>query len=285
LSKSEASGGALVLVATPIGNLGDLSSRAVEMLTSADHILCEDTRRTRALLSSLGLPGAGRLLAVHEHNEASRCDEVVAWVSAGETVALVSDAGTPLVADPGARIVEAVLDAGLVVSTTPGPSAVVAAISISGFPAERFVFEGFLPRKGPERRARLAQLAADDRASVVYESPRRLLTTLEELASLLDEERRVAVVRELTKIHEEVLRASASSLAEHFAKVEARGEIVIVIEGAAPEDGVSEKVLRVAIAEALASGLSVRDAADSVAAATGAPRRLAYAMALEHPKP
>lgn len=272
---------ALVVVATPIGNLGDLTPRAREALALADRICCEDTRRTRSLLSALGIEAAGRLVAVHEHNEAARCAEVVAWVGAGETVVLVSDAGTPLVSDPGARLVEAVLDAGLEVTTTPGPSALVAAVSVAGIAAERFCFEGFLPRRGAERRVRLARIAAEDRAVVLYESPRRVAATLAELAHICDPGRLVAVVRELTKLHEELRRGPLGEVAAALAGKELLGEVVIVLEGATAEGEVSDAVLRGAVADALARGLSVRDAADAAAAATGAARRAAYAIALE----
>lgn len=272
---------ALTVVATPIGNLSDLTPRAREALEGADHICCEDTRRSRALLSALGIEAAGRLVAVHEHNEASRCAEVVAWIEAGESVVLVSDAGTPLVSDPGARLVEAVLDAGQAVTTAPGASAVVAAISVAGVPADRFCFEGFLPRRGAERKARLARIAAEDRAVVLYESPRRVAATLAELAAICEPTRLVAVVRELTKLHEEVLRGPLAELVKELEGRELLGEVVVVVEGASGEGEVSEEVLRGAVAEALARGLSVRDAADAASAATGAPRRAAYAIALE----
>ena len=271
----------LTVVATPIGNLADLTPRAREALEQADRICCEDTRRTRTLLSALNIEGGGRLVAVHEHNEASRCAEVISWVGAGESVVLVSDAGTPIISDPGSRIVEAVLNAGLAVTTAPGPSAVVAAISVAGIPADRFCFEGFLPRRGAERRARLARIAAEDRAVVLYESARRVGGTLAELASICEPTRRVAMVRELTKLHEEVQRGALADLAASLADVELLGEVVLVLEGTSAEGEVSEEVLRGAVAEALGRGLSVRDAADAAAAATGAPRRAAYAIALE----
>src|ERR1700734_3476402 len=220
--------GQLVLVATPIGNLGDLSPRAREVLASADLICCEDTRRTRVLLSASGISAKGphgdRLLSLHGHNEASRLERVGAAVAGGATVAVVSDAGTPGISDPGAWLAAQLAAAGAMVSTVPGPSSVLGALVVSGLPADRFCVEGFLPRKGPERRRRLAALMADARTTVVLEAPSRVAPTLAELAAL-DAGRPVAVVRELTKLHEEVWRGTQGEAAALFAAREVRGEV------------------------------------------------------------
>ena len=297
--------GTLVLVATPIGNLGDLSARAVETLRGADLVCCEDTRRTRVLLSAAGIPAGGRLRSLHAHNEASRIPELLAAASEGRTVAVVTDAGTPAISDPGARLVVAAVEAGVRVTVVPGPSAVLAALVVSGLPTDRFCVEGFLPRSGSARRRRLDAIVADPRTSVVLESPQRLASTLADLATRA-RGREVAVCRELTKLHEEVWRGTASDAAEHFSKRAVRGEVVLVVAGAgtgtgagtrtrdaaggeAPESGgrgiatdvfATEDELARAATSALASGLSVRDAADAVARELGVSRRRAYAAAV-----
>lgn len=270
--------GRLVVVATPIGNLGDLSDRAREVLSRADALYCEDTRHTGRLLAACGIEAAGRLASLHEHNEAERTAEVLARVARGETVALVSDAGTPLVSDPGARTVAAVADAGLVVSTVPGPSAVVAALSVSGLAAERFCFEGFYPRRAAERAERLDAWARETRTVVFFESPKRLGATLAELAARFPE-RRAAVVRELTKLYEEVGRGSLAELAARFSG-EARGEVVVVLAGAPAPARPTREAIRAALAARFDAGASTRDAVEAVAAALGAPRREVYAAAL-----
>ena len=270
--------GKLVLVATPIGNLGDLSTRAVEALKAADVIACEDTRHTGKLLSASGIKN--RLISVHEHNERAQTPYVLELVASGQTVALVSDAGTPAISDPGARLVAAAVEAGVEVTIVPGPSAVVSALAISGLPTDRFVFEGFLPRKGAERAQRLSAIAAEERTIVLYESPNRVGSTLVDLARACGEERRVAVVRELTKLYEEVWRGPLGEAAAHLGPAEARGEHVLVIEGHEPRPA-GEADIRAALQERLTAGLSKKDAATDVAALLGVPKRRAYEMALE----
>ena len=282
---NEARGGRLVLVATPIGNLGDLSPRARDLLATADLICCEDTRRTRALLSAVGVRAGGeggdRLLSLHGHNEAARLDRVAAAVAAGATVAIVSDAGTPGVSDPGAWLAAQLAASGETVSTVPGPSSVLGALVVSGLPTDRFCVEGFLPRKGSERRHRIAALMADERTSVVLEAPGRVAGTLAELAAA-DPERPAAVVRELTKLHEEVWRGRLADAAEEFARRQARGEVVLVVGGAAApepaEDAAVEAAVRAALGEDPSAG--PRQVADRVAASLGVQRRRAYEAAL-----
>jgi 16S rRNA (cytidine1402-2'-O)-methyltransferase len=271
--------GRVVLVATPIGNLGDLAPRAVAALAEADVICCEDTRRTRALLSAAGVAGRGRLVSVHEHNETARVAEVLGWLAGGRTVAVVTDAGTPAVSDPGGRLVAAAAEAGFVVSVVPGPSAVLAALVVSGLATERFCVEGFLPRKGPERRRRIAALAGEERTAVVLEAPGRLAATLAELAAGLGD-RPAVVARELTKLHEEVLRGTLASLAAEVAGREVRGEVVVVIGGAPPPDPVSDEAVAEAVAVRVAAGDSARAAAEAVAGTLGVSRRLAYQLAI-----
>jgi 16S rRNA (cytidine1402-2'-O)-methyltransferase len=211
--------GELVLVATPLGNLGDLSVRALDLFRRADVIYCEDTRHSRTLFSANDIPAGGRLQALHEHNEVAQSAKVVARVAAGELVVLISDAGTPGISDPGRRVAAAVIDAGLRVSTAPGPSAVIAALSVSGLTTDRFVMEGFLSRKSGERAKRYEEWASEERTIVFYESPQRVSAVVGELAELFPD-RRVALARELTKLHEEVIRGT---LAELSAELPARG--------------------------------------------------------------
>lgn len=270
--------GRLTLVATPIGNLGDLSERAIATLRDADLILCEDTRRTRELLSARDVRAGRRLLALHDHNESEMCATVVARLSAGDNVALVSDAGTPTVSDPGARVVAAVVAAGLAVSTVPGPSAALAALAVSGLATDRFCVEGFVPRTVAERAARIASWRDERRTIVCFESPRRLARTLADLARALGD-RRAVVARELTKVHEEVARGTLAELAGRFAD-DVKGEVVIVIEGAAAAPPASDEQVERALADELARGSSVRDAASVVATHLEVSHRRAYALAL-----
>lgn len=277
----------LVLVATPIGNLGDLSARAVRTLAEADVVCCEDTRRTRALLSAAGVR-APRLVAVHRHNERQQAAEVAARAAAGERVAVVSDAGTPGVADPGAALVAAAVEAGAPVSVVPGPNAALAALVVSGLAGDRFCVEGFLPRRGPQRRRRLDALAGDERATAVYEAPGRVAATLADVVSVCGPDRPVAVVRELTKLHEEVWRGTAGQAAAEFrarsATGELRGEVVLVVAGSpAPVMGVPDEVVDAAVARRRAAGDSARDAAAGAAAELGVSRRRAYERAVHSP--
>ncbi len=272
--------GQLVLVATPIGNLGDLSPRALELFRSADVIYCEDTRHSRVLFSANGISSGGRLQALHEHNEVAQSEHVVTRVREGQLVVLISDAGTPGISDPGARVVAAVAAAGLRVSTAPGPSAVVAALSISGLPTERFVMEGFMPRKANERVRLFSTWAEEERTIVFYESPQRLAGVLSELARSFPE-RRVAVVRELTKLHEEVLRGTLLEVAAHLEQREILGEIVVVLEGGRLVVEVDAELIRGALEEQFSSGVSTRDAVDFVAETLGVARRLVYQLALD----
>jgi 16S rRNA (cytidine1402-2'-O)-methyltransferase len=274
--------GRLVLVATPIGNLGDLSPRALEVLRDADLICCEDTRRTRALLSAKGLAARARLLSLHEHNERGRTDQVLAALAGGSLVAVVSDAGTPGISDPGEHLVAAAVAAGLEISTVPGPSAVLGALSVSGLPTDRFVMEGFLPRKGKERAERIELLEREVRTTVILESPRRLVATLTELAESLGGDRPAVVVRELTKVHEEVLRGRLGDLPHRLEGEEVRGEIVLVVGGAAPDSAAeaSDEQILIALRRARSEGASLRDAASVVAEVLGIPRRRAYELAL-----
>lgn len=267
--------GRLVLVATPIGNLGDLSPRAVEALRDADEVWCEDTRRTRTLLTHAGIDGA-RLRSVREHNESQAASHLVDAIRAGATIAYASDAGMPGISDPGTRLVAACVDAGLDVSIVPGPTAALSALVLSGFPTDRFVFEGFLERKGVERRAAIDRIARSTATSIVYEAPNRVASTMIDLTVVCGADRRVAVVREITKLHEEVVRGTLGDLGV----VDGRGECVIVIEPAAPTPPANDDAIDAAIRAELAAGASARDAAAAVADALGVAKRRAYERAL-----
>ncbi|HEY7283485.1 MAG TPA: 16S rRNA (cytidine(1402)-2'-O)-methyltransferase [Actinomycetota bacterium] len=226
--------GTLFVVGTPIGNLGDATERSREVLGSVDVIAAEDTRRTGSLLARLGVERP-RFVSLFEGNERERTVELVGELRAGRSVALVSDAGMPTVSDPGYRLVKAAGEAGVDVRVVPGPSAVVAALAVSGLPTDRFAFEGFLSRRAGERAARLAELAPDPRTLVLFESPRRVVDTLDDLAAALGD-RPAAVCRELTKVHEEVVRGSLSSVAHELrSRDEIRGEVVVVVGGSTGE--------------------------------------------------
>lgn len=266
-------GGRLVVCATPIGNLGDVSRRLSEELSRADLIFAEDTRRTAVLLAHLGVSTPMKSLFVG--NEQSRTDELVDQVEAGKQVALVTDAGMPVVSDPGADAVAAVRAAGFPVTVLPGPSAVTTALAVSGFPGDRFVFEGFLPRKGRERGVRIIRMVDEDRPVVLFASPARLAGDLTDLEELLGGERLVAITRELTKLHEEVWVGDLQSAVVKWSNVKPKGEFTVVV-GPARENPVD---LDEAIEEAqrlIGEGATMSGAARQVAAETGVSRRLLY---------
>ena len=268
--------GRLVLVSTPIGNLGDLSPRAVETLRAAALVCCEDTRRTARLLQHAGASVA-RLAVANEHTERARVDDVLQVLAGGGDVAVVTDAGTPGISDPGERLVRAALDAGYAVTTVPGPTALVAALVASGLPTSRFVFEGFLPRRGRARRDRLAEIAAERRTVVLYEAPHRVGATLADLAEACGRERPVAVARELTKLFETVVRGPLGSIDVG----EPRGEYVLVIGGTLEAAAAADAdAIEAALDAEWAAGASTKDAAAAVANRLGVPRRDVYAIAV-----
>jgi len=275
VAEPAAGAGRLVLVATPVGNLGDLSPRARAALADADLICSEDTRRTGRLLAHAGVTGA-RLAVCNEHTEAARIPEVLSTLGDGGDVAVVTDAGTPGISDPGERLAAAVLDAGFEVTAVPGPAAFLAALVVSGLPAGRFVFEGFLPRSGRARAERLADLAGEPRTIVLYEAPHRIARTVDDLAAALGPDRPAAIARELTKLYETVTRGTLGDLDVG----EPRGEYVIVVGGApSVETPPSDDEIRTALREELAMGSSRRDAAAAVARRLGVPKRVAYDLA------
>jgi 16S rRNA (cytidine1402-2'-O)-methyltransferase len=262
MTPSQASVGRLVVCPTPIGNLEDVTLRALKALAGADLVACEDTRHTRVLLAHHGIDA--RLVSFHEHNERARARELVGRIQAGSAIALVSDAGTPLVSDPGFALVQACIAQDLPVEVLPGPSCVLTALVASGLPCERWRFVGFLPRRSAERE-RLLERA--DETLVAFESPRRLAATLAQLAAL-DPERPLAVCRELTKVHEEVRRGNAAELADHYRESAARGEVAIVVGAAAPGEGRRPQAL-CAARELVDAGVRVRTAAAVVGKLTG----------------
>jgi len=266
-------------VATPIGNLGDLSPRARQALAEADTIACEDTRRVRQLLTAVGVSAGDRLLAVHDHNEAAQVRTVLRRLESGQRVAVVTDAGMPAVSDPGERLVMAATAAGHRVEVVPGPSAALAALVVSGLPTARFCFEGFLPRKGSGRSDRLTALRAEPRTMVVFEAPHRVRHTVADLAATLGDDRRVAVVRELTKQFEEVWRGTLAGAVAQLAEREPRGEYVLVLAGAPPAEPPDEIEVEEALRARLANGTDKRTAVAEVSADLSVPKRRVYDVA------
>ena len=264
----------IILAATPIGNLGDASRRLIEALGNAEVIAAEDTRTAIHLMRALGVENRPRLIPLHEHNELEKAAEIVELARAADVLVL-SDAGMPAVSDPGFVLVQAAIAAGVTVTAIPGPSAVLTALAVSGLPTDRFSFEGFLPRKG--RVAYFAGLAREPRTMIFFESPHRLVDSLRDLSAVVGE-RRVVVCRELTKLHEEVARGTAASLASHFAEG-LRGEIVLLVDGAAP--ATVDLASGVAQVQALiAAGVRIKEASAEVALETGLSRRELYEGAL-----
>jgi 16S rRNA (cytidine1402-2'-O)-methyltransferase len=259
--------GTLYLVGTPIGNLGDLTPRARDTLASVDLIAAEDTRRTGRLLASLGI--ATKTLSMFEGNEAERTVVLLDALRSGRDVAVVADAGMPGLSDPGFRLVRACAEDGIDVRVVPGPSAAVAALVVSGLPTDRFSFEGFVPRRDGDRRARLASLANDPRTVVFFESPRRVVETLRAALELLGD-RKLCLARELTKLHEEVIRGRISEVLARIADRELKGEVVLVLQGASIRSGSEVETLLPRVRALVSAGMRTRDAAHEVARAHGA---------------
>ena len=264
-------GGTLLLAATPLGQAGDASGRLIEALGTADVIAAEDTRRVRVLMQSLGVRPVGRIVSFFDQNEATRVAALVEEVAGGATVLVVSDAGMPLISDPGYRLVAACVEAGLLVSCLPGPSAVTTALAVSGLPSDRFCFEGFAPRRHAARLAWFSGLAGERRTAVFFESPRRLAECLDDAVAALGADRRAVVCRELTKTHEEIKRGSLAELAA-WATDGVRGEITVVLAGEVARADLESLVAEVA--ELVDGGARVKDAcAEVIAANPGAPSR------------
>lgn len=272
--------GRIVLAATPIGNMGDATYRLASLLESADIIAAEDTRRLQRLIQSLGVSTRGRILSYHEHNEVARTPELLDLVLGGATLLMVTDAGMPSVSDPGYRLVEAAAVRGVMVTAAPGPSAVLTALSLSGLPTDRFCFEGFLPRKAGERTARLTELQAESRTMVFFEAPHRLEVMLRSLHQVFGPERRGCVARELTKLHEEVVRGSLQELLDWAEGTEIRGEIAVVV-GGAPADAPARAEDHVAaVSELMSRGIRLKDAVAAVAEDSRLSKRELYAAVI-----
>ncbi len=273
--------GVLYVVATPIGNPGDITMRALEVLREVDLIACEDTRRTGAMLAAHQIRKP--LTSHFEHNEERRVPELIERMRAGERAALVTDAGTPAISDPGYRLVRAAHEAGIRVTAVPGASAAIAALSISGIATNRFTFEGFLPSRDSARRKALDALRTESRTMIFYEAARRLGETLAEMTEVFGADRGATVVREITKTYEETIRGSLSELAERFRREQALGEIVIIVEGASEKDvTASSSQVPLTVEDLIEAGLSLKQASALIAKLTGASRREVYQEALKH---
>ena len=269
--------GGLYLVATPIGNLRDITLRALDVLGSADLVACEDTRVTGKLLQLLGLKA--RLTPYHDHNADRARPALMAKLQQGAVVALVSDAGTPLVSDPGFRLVQACVEADIPVTAVPGASAALTGLQLSGLPADRFLFAGFLPNRGAGRRAVLKELEASPATLIFFESPHRVAETLADMVTVLGN-RDGAVARELTKMHEDVGRGPLAELAERYGRIPPRGEVVIVVAPPGEGQAIGVEDIEQRLRTMVAGGASIKDAAAQIAADTGHPRREVYAQAL-----
>lgn len=274
---TEVRSGALYVVSTPIGNMGDFSFRAVEVLRHVATVLAEDTRHSRHLLDRYEIDTP--LTPYHEHNEAKATPRLIARLLGGEEIALISDAGTPLLSDPGARLVQAAVDAGVTVTSVPGASALLAALVTSGLPLDRFTFFGFLPRKGADRRGTIAEIVELRHAAVVYEAPSRVGATLAELTTAGAGHRATVVARELTKQFEELRRGTLADLAAYYMSVPPRGEVVIVVAGGSAPVAASEEDIRARACALRAEGFSARDIAIALQAELGASRNVAYRLA------
>ncbi len=267
--------GTLYIVATPIGNLADVSERAVKVLAECTFVACEDTRNSGLLLARLGIKKP--LVSYHEHNRAQRGPEIAARLRAGETCALVTDAGTPAISDPGEDLVAICAAEGIPVRPVPGCCAAVSALSVSALPSRRWVFEGFLPLKGAERRGRIAALAAEERTVILYEAPHRLAATLSELADALGSERPATLCRELTKLNEEILRGTLGSLAAAYAEEQPRGEFVLVVGGASPAgNGLCSLTPEEHVARYVEAGMTEKEAIKAAARDRGVPKNEIY---------
>lgn len=270
--------GTLYVVATPIGNMSDVSERAVKVLSEVDFVAAEDTRTSGMLLSRLGIKRP--MTAYHEHNRASAGPAIIERILSGESCAIVTDAGTPAVSDPGEALVKLAADAGITVRPVPGCCAAISALSVSALPSRHFYFEGFLPFKGKERRDRIAYTASLPNTVIIYEAPHRLEKTLEELCSAFGEDRRVSICRELTKLNEEILRGTLGSVRDCYAASEPRGEFVLVIEGAGQKtaaDTETDASPVELVAKHVAEGMTEKDAIKAAAAELGLPKSEVYA--------
>jgi 16S rRNA (cytidine1402-2'-O)-methyltransferase len=273
--------GRLFVVATPIGNLADISQRAMDTLKSVNLVAAEDTRHSRKLFTSLGIQS--QLVSLHDHNERARSDSLVNRLEAGEDIALISDAGTPMISDPGFHLIRAAQDAGIQVIPMPGPSAVISALSVSGLPANRFYFQGFLPEKQAARKTALEGLVNISETLVFYESGKRMVACLENIQEILGGEREAVICRELTKLYETILRDSVDALLQGMqsGELEHRGEFVLLVAGAKATDSDVDLQLVKRLLVELGDSLPTGQLASAISRALGCPRKVVYAMALE----
>ena len=285
VAETEVDSPGLWLVSTPIGNMGDMTVRAREVLQAAKVVCCEDTRRSGRLLAAISATPE-RFIVVNEHTEHDAIDTVANLVTSGYVVALISDAGTPAISDPGERLVRAMVERSLPVWSAPGPTALVAAIIVSGFPTDRFVFEGFLPRSGAERRERLAEVSRERRTCVLYEAPHRIERTLIDLVESCGAERRVCLTRELTKMHEELWRGTLAEAVTHVQLTEPRGEYVLVLDATpAITLEITDDDIVGALNDRRGLGLSTRDSVDEVATVLNVSRKRVYDLATSTDNP
>jgi len=270
----------LYLVATPIGNLADITERALKVLSEVDFVAAEDTRNSGLLLSRLGIKKP--MISYHDHNRTERGPEIVERLKGGESCALISDAGMPAISDPGEELVALCAREGIRVSIIPGACAAVSALALSGLSTRRFAFEGFLPVSGKERKKRLTDIAKDERTLIIYEAPHRLKKTLAEFCEYFGSDRRIALCRELTKLNEEIIRMTLAAACEYYESVEPRGEYVLVIDGA-PEATEAEESVNIAdrAAALIAGGMSQKDAIKTIVRETGLPKNKVYAEVLK----
>ena len=272
---------ALVVIGTPIGNLGDISERAIKELREVDLICCEDTRRTGKLLNLLNINPRPDLEVLNEHTEEKRANDILNRISAGLRVALVTDAGTPGIADPGQYLIKSAIDHEINLEIVPGPTAGIVALIASGLPTSRFVFQGFIPRKGEERQRRIEEIARDDKTTVIYESGKRIERTIQDLLNICGDERKAIIARELTKMHEEIQRGTLRHLQTKMSDISTKGEFVLILSGISEDHYVSDSLLKEELQEIIGSGKSKRDAVKELTSKYKLSKRRVYDLSIE----
>lgn len=272
---------ALVVIGTPIGNLGDISERAIKELREADLICCEDTRRTGKLLNLLNINPRPDLEVLNEHTEEKRANGILNRITAGLRVALVTDAGMPGIADPGQYLIKSAIDHEINLEIVPGPTAGIVALIASGLPTSRFVFEGFIPRKGEERQRRIEEIARDDKTTVIFESGKRIERTIQDLLNICGDERKAIIARELTKMHEEIQRGTLRHLQTKMSDISTKGEFVLILSGISEDHYVSDSLLKEELQEIIGSGKSKRDAVKELTSKYQLSKRRVYDLSIE----
>ena len=272
---------ALVVIGTPIGNLGDISERAIKELREVDLICCEDTRRTGKLLNLLNINPRPDLEVLNEHTEEKRANGILNRITAGLRVALVTDAGMPGIADPGQYLIKSAIDHEINLEIVPGPTAGIVALIASGLPTSRFVFEGFIPRKGEERQRRIEEIARDDKTTVIYESGKRIERTIQDLLNICGDERKAIIARELTKMHEEIQRGTLRHLQTKMSDISTKGEFVLILSGISEDHYVSDSLLKEELQEIIGSGKSKRDAVKELTSKYKLSKRRVYDLSIE----